>query len=71
MPTFGLVKGYILNMLSYLLPDAGEYLRLQQPFHTLMLLWEDGKHLCFDGLYLLIQLLEPHHLAPVLMYLGL
>ena len=36
-----------------------------------MLLGEDGKHLCLNGLHLVVQLLETHHLAPVPMYLGL
>ena len=36
-----------------------------------MLLEKDGKHLCLNGSHLVVQLLETHHLAPVLMYLGL
>ena len=36
-----------------------------------MLLWENGEHLCLNGLHLVIELLEARHLASVPMYLGL
>ena len=36
-----------------------------------MLLQEDGKHLSLNSLHLLIQLLEPCHLAPVPVYFSL
>ena len=60
-----------MNTLSNLFPDMREYLCSRQPFYALMFLWEDGKHLCLKGLHLLIQLLEPRHLAPVPEHLSL
>ena len=36
-----------------------------------MLLWENGEHLCLNGLHLVVELLEVCHLALVPMYLGL
>ena len=60
-----------MNTLSDLLPNAGEYLSLRQTLYALMLLGEDGKHLGLNGLHLVIQLLEVHHLAPVPMNLSL
>ena len=71
MPTFDLVRGYISNTLSNLLPDMREYLCLRQLFYALVFLRDDGEHLCLYCLHLLVQLLETHHLAPVPMYLGL
>ena len=58
-------------MLSDLFPNAREHLGLRQLFDALMLLGEDGKHLCLDSFHLVIELLEACHLAPILMYFGL
>ena len=52
-------------MLSDLFMNVIQCLHLVKASHAEVHLGEDGKHLVFDGLHLLIELLEAQHLTPV------
>ena len=67
MPTFSLIGAYHSNMLSYLLLNPVQCLGPVEMPYAQVLLWKDGEHLCLDNIHLLIELLETHHLAVILM----
>ena len=63
MPTFSFKGAHLPNTLSDLFMNMCHHLGLMKVLHTEVLLGEDGEHLCFNCLHLLIQLLEMQHLT--------
>ena len=64
---FLLPQQYASDPLSHLLTNAMYCLCPQQPFHALLLLWNQGCHLLFDLLHLFVELSQPAYKVAVSM----